>query len=357
MNSDYIPRLRAELLRAGATEQARWRGLRPARALRPLAAAAALALIVVAVVLALPDRRGGETPAEQPAGAVHLTYRVAPAGDATARQAAQVMRERLEAAGVPGAGVSVSSSESLTITAPERAREDVTALAKRGRLAIYDWERSVLGPRGAPDATDTDVTGGPDAARAAAITRAEAEARVARRPRGGHVVRALSVAPEGWFALGAGPAISNADIERAARAVDPVYRDPIVTLDFTARGQTAFTTLTRELARRGAARAGDGVGRLEALQHFVIVLDDQIVSAPFIDFRHAPDGIDGASGAQIQGDLTSQTARRIAALLSAGPLAADLVPESGGAVAEPARLTSAPRLGRIDPCGGERPER
>ena len=45
---------------------------------------------------------------------------------------------------------------------------------------------------------------------------------------------------------------------------------------------------------------------------------------PFIDFREAPDGIDGAAGMQIAGDLTPETARRLAALLSAGPLAAGL---------------------------------
>jgi preprotein translocase subunit SecD len=328
-NSDYIPRLRSELLRAGATEPARWRGARVARGLRPLAAAAAVAVVVLAVVLALPDRSGDETPVDQTAGALHLTYGVPGADAATTEQAAQVMRERLAAAGIDDAGVAVSSAGNLTITAPARSREDVTALSKRGRLAMYDWERSVLGPRGVPAPADANVTGGQDVGRAAALTAAEAQARAASRP-GAHRVRALSTVPEGWFALGGAPALTNADVESAAASADPTSREPIVAIKLTARGQTEFRTLTRELAHRGSARAAGGVDDMEALQHFAVVLDDRIVSTPYIDFRQAPDGIESADAMHISGGLTPQTARRTAALLSAGPLPADLVLESGG---------------------------
>ena len=105
-------------------------------------------------------------------------------------------------------------------------------------------------------------------------------------------------------------------------------QDPIVALTLTARGQTLFAALTRELAHRGNETAADGVSPVDALQHLAIVLDDRIVSVPFIDFRQAPDGIDGAAAMQISGDLTPETARRVAALLNAGPLPADLVPET-----------------------------
>ena len=325
MNSDYIPRLRSELLRAGATEQARWRPARTARVLRPLAAAAAVVLIAVAVVLAVPDRFGEETAVERPTGTVELSYRVEPAA---AQQAAQVMRERLSAAGIPGAGVSVSSG-GLTISAPAGASEDVSALTKRGRLAIYDWEGSVLGPRGVPAPADASVTGSPDAGHSAAVTRAEAEARGGGRSA---VVRARDSA-EGWYALGGEPAIANAGIARARPDVDPILKDPIVALELTAQGQDAFTTLTRRLAHRGSEQAADGVGHEKARQHFAIVLDDRIVAVPYIDFRVVPDGIDGSAGTQIQGGLSPETARRIAALLSAGPLRADLVLESEDAPA------------------------
>ena len=144
MSSDYIPRLRQELLRAGATQPARWRPARVVRPLGSLAAAAAVVLIVVGLVIALPG--GGveddATPASEP---VRLEYRVVPAS--AAEETAEVMRTRLAAVGLEDARVSVTASAGLTIDAPAEARDDVVALTQRGVFAIYDWERSVLGPR------------------------------------------------------------------------------------------------------------------------------------------------------------------------------------------------------------------
>ena len=101
----------------------------------------------------------------------------------------------------------------------------------------------------------------------------------------------------------------------------------------TAGGQTAFSTLTRDLAHRGSAEAGDAAGGAEAaLQHLAIVLDGQVLSMPYINFREAPDGIDGSAGTQVSGDLTPRAARQIAAIVSTGPLPATL---SGQATDQP----------------------
>ena len=321
MSSDYIPRLRRELLRAGATEPSRWAPA--ARGLRPLAAAAAVALVALAVVLAVPW--GGDEqpsrPVETPPSTLQLTYRGEPS---SAADSARLMRERLAAAGVRDATVSAAAGGSLTITVPAAARADVATLVRSGRFAIYDWERSVLGPRGTPAPRDAAVTGDPDAGRSASTTKSVAEARAARAA-DGRAVRALSAVPDGWFALGGAPALTNADIQGARSNVDPTTQEPIVVLNLTADGRKAFTTLTRDLARRGNANAVPGAG-VETAQHLAIVIDDRIVSVPFIDFRQTPDGLDGAAGMQIQGGLTPETARQLAALLSAGPLAADLEP-------------------------------
>jgi hypothetical protein len=169
MSSDYIPRLRAELLRAGAQRQPRWRPLRVP--LRPLAPLAAVALIVAALVVAWPAGREDESASPQ----TQLAYRTDPA---RADEVAQILRARLAAAGVD-AHVAVSGDR-LTITAPEGARADVAALTQPGRLAIYDWERSVLGPRGKPAPSDPAVTGGQDAGRGASVTKAEAQVRGVR---------------------------------------------------------------------------------------------------------------------------------------------------------------------------------
>jgi preprotein translocase subunit SecD len=324
MSSDYIARLRAELLRAGASEQTRRRPARVARALRPLAAAAAgvaaVAVVTLAVVLAWPAGRNDERPAGPREGAVELTYRVEPSD--AAEQTADVMRQRLAASGIDGAQVVVSSNGELAITAPAAARSDVTALTRPGRIAFYDWEGSVLGPRGTPAPTDASVTGGSDPGRAAAVTKAEAEARAARQP-AGRVVRAAHGA-DAWFALGGEPALTNADIAHAQPAIVQAANQPIVAIELTPRGQTAFTTLTRELAHRGRARAADGVSDLEVVEHIAIVIDDRIVSMPFVDFRQAPNGLDGSLGAQIADELTPQAARELASILTTGPLPATL---------------------------------
>jgi SecD/SecF fusion protein len=50
------------------------------------------------------------------------------------------------------------------------------------------------------------------------------------------------------------------------------------------------------------------------------VLDDQLLSLPYIDWRENPDGIDGSTGLQITGGYTVASARALASLLNGGAL-------------------------------------
>ena len=299
MSSDYVSRLRSELLRAGAPQPARRRAKRALRQLRPLAVAAAIVAIVAAVVLSLPDG----TEREVAAGTVRLEYRVQPA--AAAEDTALCLRDRLSRLGVEGASVSATAT-GVTITAPAAARADVAAITQPGAFAIYDWELSVLGPGGQPAPDDASVTGGEDAGHSAAISEREAKAR-------GRAVQA----PDGrWFALGDTRVLTNAEVESAEPSTDTMIHEPIVVIHLTAEGQRAFRELTRGLARRGAA--------VTANQHLAITFDDRLASVPYLDWRRAPDGIGG--DVQIAGGLTPQSARQIAAILSAGALPATLSP-------------------------------
>ena len=65
---------------------------------------------------------------------------------------------------------------------------------------------------------------------------------------------------------------------------------------------------------------------MRTAQHLAIVLDDHLANVPFINHEQVPDGIDGHDGVQIQGGLTPDRARQIAAILDAGPLPATLEP-------------------------------
>jgi preprotein translocase subunit SecD len=266
-----------------------------------VAGVTAVALLVAGVVLIV-WRSGDESPA-QPRDT--LDYRVV-GGDAA--QAAEILRARLKAADM-GGEVTVGEG-TLTVTAPGAA---ATALTAPGRFAIYDWERSILGPNGRPAPADLAVTGGPNAGHEPALTEVAARTR-AERGDGGRPVHAK----DGWFALAGDPALTNADVARVR--VDHDAERPTVALDLTPRGQQAFTTLTRSLAERGADRAGLA-DPLQYFQHLALVLDDRLVSTQSVDFRKAPDGIDGADGAFIP---TPEQAQLDAALLSTGPLAATL---------------------------------
>ncbi len=311
MSSDYIPRLREELLRAGAERQTSRR--RPVRVpLRPLVPVVAVVLIVAAIVVAWPAGRENETAAPQ-TPTTKLAYRTDPA---RADEVAEILRTRLAHAGVD-ARVAVSGGGRLTITAPEGARADVAALTQRGIFSVFDWETSVLGPRGRPAPSDPAVTGGENAGRGAAVSKAEAQVRGLRAGYA-RIVRADGGAPKQWFALGGDPWMTSACIDRASPATDRTSGEPIVAIDLTADGRQVFADLTRQVAQRGADRGAN--------QHLAIAIDDRIVSVPYIDYRQAPDGLSGANGLQIAGGLTEQTANQIAAVLDSGPLPADVRP-------------------------------
>jgi hypothetical protein len=109
------------------------------------------------------DRRGRT-------GVARLLRRLAAAAAAVAEQMAQVVRERFSAAGIDDAEVTFVSGDGFMIAAPVQARADVIGLVERGRVAIYDWERSVVGPPA------SGARGG-DAERA--ISRDQAETRAA----------------------------------------------------------------------------------------------------------------------------------------------------------------------------------
>jgi hypothetical protein len=279
--------------------------------LRPLVPIAAVVLIVAALVVAWPAGRENETTAPQ-TPTTELAYRTDPA---RADEVARILGTRLATAGVD-AQVSVAGGR-LTITAPEDARAEVAALTQRGIFSVYDWETSVLGPRGKPAPTDAAVTGGEDAGRGAAVSKTEAEVRGVAAGFA-RIVRADGGAPGKWFALGGEPWMTRACIDGANPATDPANGEPIVAIDLTAEGRQVFADLTRRIAHRGADR--------EANQHLAIVIDDRIVTVPFIDYRQTPDGISGAKGIQIAGGLSEQTARTTAAVLSSGPLPADVKP-------------------------------
>ena len=81
------------------------------------------------------------------------------------------------------------------------------------------------------------------------------------------------------------PALTEADLDRStARGVAGAERGQMfVLVRLTPRGRGAFAKLTREIARVG--------GRDQAWHHLAVVVRDEIVAFPEIDFDVYPDGI------------------------------------------------------------------
>ncbi len=90
-------------------------------------------------------------------------------------------------------------------------------------------------------------------------------------------------------------------------------------MDFTDEGRRDFQRVTEELAIRGADN-GIGPDSISQSMHFAIVLDNELVSVPYIDYRENPEGIDGRTGAQISGSFTVESAQDLANFLKIGAL-------------------------------------
>lgn len=85
---------------------------------------------------------------------------------------------------------------------------------------------------------------------------------------------------------------------------------PAIKFGFDAKGGREFLKLTAAIAKRGELDSPLGQ---KLFQHFAVVLNDQLVTVPYIDYTQNPDGIPPNLGAAIAGGFTSATARQIVA--------------------------------------------
>ena len=138
-----------------------------------------------------------------------------------------------------------------------------------------------------------------------------------------------------WFVMRDDVALEGKEIKNPEQQFDQGAGGtgaPNVTFEFTDKGRKIWQEVTREIADRGSRSVGllPGQTAADANQHFAIVLDDELVSIPYIDFRQNPDGIDGRTGSQISGGFTIKSAQDLAGLLKTGalPLKLELIASS-----------------------------
>ena len=161
---------------------------------------------------------------------------------------------------------------------------------------------------------------------------------VKKVPQGTIVVSELPIDPstgravddlsqEAYFVINDVAELSGNEIKDPNQNTDPATNQPNVTFEFTDQGREAFQEITRRIAQEGQARA---IGPVDAETasglsgRFAIVLDNQVVSRPIINFQENPDGIDGRTGAQISGSFDIGEAQELAEYLQRGALPIDL---------------------------------
>jgi SecD/SecF fusion protein len=317
-------------------------------------------------------------------GGVQLVYQGKPtAQQPTVTQEAlqnalDIMRKRVDAFGVAEPELLLSGRDQIEVNLPgvsnaERAAQQVGSTAQ---LFFYDWEKNILDETCKPDPDEnanekSPITGfykavkqaskceaqndsnnnaadapryyafnkttkqpldngQPSESRAAALEdldpKDRANAEVLEVQPGVLVVRdekpdANAPDPDRWWVISDNPALSGTDIKDPKQSFDQqAGNQPIVTFNFTKKGREAFHNITRQIAQRGQDNSLPGDNPITSSQHFAIVLDNQLVSAPYINYRENPDGIDGSTGAQISGSFTNDSAQDLAKILEIGAL-------------------------------------
>ena len=126
--------------------------------------------------------------------------------------------------------------------------------------------------------------------------------------------------PDSWYVLNDNPVLTGSDITNPQQGSDESTGQPNVTFGFTSHGKSVFEQVTKEIAHRGQEAQLPNVSKEEALQHFAVVLDGQLITVPSIDYTKYPEGIDASTGSEISGGFTLESAQALASELQSGAL-------------------------------------
>lgn len=225
-------------------------------------------------------------------------------------------------AGSPGAG-SRSYYEAVTTASKFKAAHAPDNTTNGLFYGVNDKTRNVVcGPQ------DTAAD-----ARSACQNIHVRPSRIVEVPRGYVVVQAqadstnarqVALAKDSYYILKDDPALNGQrDIKNPEQNYDNGpggTGQPNVTFDFTSHGRPIWQKVTRAIAQRGTDQLLPGVSSTAVANHFAIVLDNKLISVPYIDPRVNPDGIDGSNGSEISGGFTIQSAQQLANLIKTGAL-------------------------------------
>jgi SecD/SecF fusion protein len=135
--------------------------------------------------------------------------------------------------------------------------------------------------------------------------------------------KVVKAEPNSFYVLNDNPVLEGGDINNPQQGYQSEGGGsglPDVTFGFDSHGKTVFERVTAEIAKRGENAQLPGVSKAEALQHFAIVLDEQVITAPSIDYTVYEHGIDASNGSEITGGFTLTSAQNLANELQSGAL-------------------------------------
>ena len=136
----------------------------------------------------------------------------------------------------------------------------------------------------------------------------------------------INKAPNSWYVLNDNPVLTGSDITHPQQGFDENGSgQPNVTFGFTSHGKSVFEGVTKRISHRGQEAQLPGVPKAAAQQHFAVSLENQLITAPSIDYTQYPEGIDSSNGSQISGGFTITSAQELAEELQQGALPIKLV--------------------------------
>jgi SecD/SecF fusion protein len=139
--------------------------------------------------------------------------------------------------------------------------------------------------------------------------------------------------PNSFYVLNDDPVLNGEDINNPTQSTQSEGGGsgaPDVTFGFSSHGRKVFEEVTKRIAHRGREAQLPGVSKANALQHFAIVLDEQVITAPSINYVEYENGIDASNGSQITGGFTLTSAQNLADELQSGalPIKLELISQS-----------------------------
>ena len=137
--------------------------------------------------------------------------------------------------------------------------------------------------------------------------------------------------PNSFYVLNDEPVLSGQDINNPQQSFQEGGSGlPDVTFGFSSHGRKVFEQVTKKIAQRGENAQLPGVPKAAAEQHFAIVLDEQVITSPSVDYTQYPTGIDASNGSEITGGFTLTSAQNLADELQSGalPIKLNLISQS-----------------------------